>query len=64
MSQLSVAPPDALPLEAMGIPVGSLQPSFEAMYHVHVKTVARWAMRLLGPSNRLRGRGSGRVPGG
>lgn len=51
VSQLSVAPPGALPSEAMGIPVGSLQPSFESIYRAHVKTVARWAMRLLGPSN-------------
>jgi RNA polymerase sigma-70 factor (ECF subfamily) len=27
----------------------SMNPSFEAVYRAHAKTVARWAMRLLGP---------------
>jgi RNA polymerase sigma-70 factor (ECF subfamily) len=49
VSQLSIAPADAPPAEAT--PTGSLQPSFESIYRAHVKTVARWAMRLLGPSH-------------
>lgn len=51
VSQLCVAPPDALPSQVLGTPAGSLQPSFESIYRAHVKTVSRWAMRLLGPSH-------------
>jgi RNA polymerase sigma-70 factor (ECF subfamily) len=33
-----------------GKSAGSVRPSFESVYRAHAKTVARWAMRLWGPS--------------
>ena len=36
--------------EAAGKSPGSARLSFESVYRAHAKTVARWAMRLLGPS--------------
>ncbi len=49
-SELSLASPSVTPPEMAGKSAGSVRPSFESVYRAHAKTVARWAMRLLGPS--------------
>jgi hypothetical protein len=49
MSQTRLAEPDPSPPETMGIRADWAPPAFEAVYGDHAKTVARWAMRLLGP---------------
>jgi RNA polymerase sigma-70 factor, ECF subfamily len=46
---LSVAPLDRPRPENAGAPASSPHHSFESLYRSHAKTVARWAMRLLGP---------------
>jgi RNA polymerase sigma-70 factor, ECF subfamily len=46
MSPVSLATPDLSPVTA---DARWAAPSFEAVYRAHVKTVARWAMRLVGP---------------
>ena len=49
-SDLSLASPAVTPPETAGRSAGLVQLSFESIYRAHAKTVARWAMRLLGPS--------------
>jgi len=49
--KLNAAPHDVSPSETMDASASSRQPSFESIYRAHVKAVARWAMRLLGPSH-------------
>jgi RNA polymerase sigma-70 factor, ECF subfamily len=44
--QVSLATPPMPPLE-----VGYVRPSFESVYRAHGRTVARWAIRLLGPKS-------------
>jgi RNA polymerase sigma-70 factor (ECF subfamily) len=46
---LSLAAPEPPPSEMVGLPGHWVRPSFESVYGAHAKTVARWAMRLLGP---------------
>ena len=47
--EVSLATPDAPPPEMVGSKVGYARPSFESVYRAHGRTVARWAIRLLGP---------------
>ena len=49
-SELSLASPSVTPPGMAGKSVGLVRLSFESVYRAHAKTVARWAMRLLGPS--------------
>ena len=45
VTRLGLASADPVPPEG----AGAATPSFESVYRAHAKTVARWAMRLLGP---------------
>jgi RNA polymerase sigma-70 factor (ECF subfamily) len=47
--EVSLATPHGPSPETHGTKVGFARPSFEAVYRAHGKTVARWAIRLLGP---------------
>ena len=49
MPEVSLATPEVPPPEMMGTKVGFAPPSFESVYRAHGRTVARWAIRLLGP---------------
>jgi len=46
---LSLATPTVPPPEMGETKVGFARPSFESLYRAHGRTVARWAIRLLGP---------------
>jgi len=46
---LSATPSDVLRTEGTGSTASSRPSSFESIYRDHVKTVSRWATRLLGP---------------
>ncbi len=48
-SELHLAPLAVSSPSLPGAQVGSVTISFEAVYRAHFKTVARWALRLLGP---------------
>jgi len=49
VSEVSLATPHAPPPEMLETKSGYARPSFEAVYRAHGRTVARWAIRLLGP---------------
>jgi RNA polymerase sigma-70 factor, ECF subfamily len=47
--EVSLATPPVPPSEMPENKAGFVRPSFESVYRTHGRTVARWAMRLLGP---------------
>jgi len=47
--EVSVVPPDPSPPAMLGAKARFAPPTFESVYREHGKTVARWAIRLLGP---------------
>ena len=49
VSGVSFATPDVPPPEMLDTKVAFARPSFESVYRAHGRTVARWAIRLLGP---------------
>ena len=49
VSEVSLATPDVPPPEMLETKVAFARPSFESVYRAHGRTVARWAIRLLGP---------------
>ena len=49
MPQLSLADPVAVPRDGAGQALQRPDWTFESLYRAHARTVARWALRLLGP---------------